>query len=314
MHAPATAGRALRGIASRRWPSVSAALRCEVMADWIFEANPRHYDLAAAVATSRQQWWGTPHFRDQMAVGDRVWLQVVGPKDPGIYYIATITSPTYEHSVEPSDPRHFRWRTDIRFDYRVDPPLLRTELVGDPELGSFRPFRGFEGSNVPVPADIASALAARTASRLDPLGLLERLGLLQPGAQEAELVAFRVGQDVPAFRAGLADVGGPGAKSEQPLELGLLVPVSRVDVDVQPELPGLRVAARAEDEGGLQPAEAGVRRPDLDASVVFAAEFDVAENLAPECGQPLGVGAVDDQLTDAVCHIRQSTEPPFRTA
>ena len=141
------------------------------MADWIFEGNPRHYDLGAAVASSREQWWGTPHFRDQMAVGDRVWLQVVGPKDPGIYYIATIISPTYEHDVEASEPRHFRWRTDIRFDYRVQPPLLRSELEADAELGSFRPFRGFEGSNVPVPEEIASALAARAASRLEPLGL-----------------------------------------------------------------------------------------------------------------------------------------------
>jgi hypothetical protein len=161
------------------------------MADWIFEGNPRHYDLDAAVALSREQWWGTPHFRDQMAVGDRVWLQVVGPKDPGIYYVATITSPTYEHSVEPSDPRHFRWRTDIRFDYRVRPPLLRSELADDAELGSFRPFRGFEGSNVPVPPEIASALAARTASRLEPLGL-------QPSRQQTGMrvrVVPAVGQE-----------------------------------------------------------------------------------------------------------------------
>jgi hypothetical protein len=34
------------------------------MADWIFEGNPRNYDLEAAVASSREQWWGTPHFRD----------------------------------------------------------------------------------------------------------------------------------------------------------------------------------------------------------------------------------------------------------
>ena len=56
-----------------------------------------------------------------MAVGDRVWLQVVGPKDPGIYYAATIMSETYEHPGEPSGPGHFRWRTDIRFDYRSEP-------------------------------------------------------------------------------------------------------------------------------------------------------------------------------------------------
>jgi len=49
------------------------------MADWIFQGNPRHYDLDASVTASREQWWGTPRYRDRMAVGDRVWLQVVGP-------------------------------------------------------------------------------------------------------------------------------------------------------------------------------------------------------------------------------------------
>ena len=56
-----------------------------------------------------------------MAVGDRVWLEVAGPNC--IYYVATIVR-TYEHPVEPSDPAHFRWRTDIRFHYRLRPPLF----------------------------------------------------------------------------------------------------------------------------------------------------------------------------------------------
>ena len=125
--------------------------------------------------------------------------------------------------------------------------------------------------------------------------------------QEAEFVAFRVGQDVPALGAGLADVGGPGAESEQPLQLGVLVAVGGVDVDVQPELPGPRVAAGAEDQGGLRTAKAGVGRPDLDASVVLPAEFDIAEDIAPECGEPVGVGGFDDQFADAACHARQCT-------
>jgi len=150
-------------------PPAGMNLSCEAMADWIFQGNPRRYDLDASVAASRKQWWGTPRYRDQMAVGDRVWLQVVGPKDPGIYYVATIVSETYEHPVQPSDPAHFRWRTDIRFDCRIRPPLLRSELLEDVQLGSFRPFRGFQGSNVPVPPDVAAALAARAAPRLEPL-------------------------------------------------------------------------------------------------------------------------------------------------
>ena len=67
------------------------------MADWLFQGNSRHYDLDTAVAASREQWWGTPRYRDRMAVGDQVWLQVVGPKDPGIYYVATIVSETEPH-------------------------------------------------------------------------------------------------------------------------------------------------------------------------------------------------------------------------
>ena len=111
------------------------------MADWIFQGNRGHYDLDAAVTASREHWWGTPRYRDRMAVGD-----------------------------QPADPARLRWRTDIRFDYRIRPPLLRSDLLEDGRLGSFRPFRGFQGSNVPVPLDVAAALAARAAPRLEPLG------------------------------------------------------------------------------------------------------------------------------------------------
>jgi hypothetical protein len=141
------------------------------MTDWIFQGNRKRYDLDAGVAKSRQHWWSTPRYRDQTAAGDRVWLQVVGPDHPGIYYVATITTPTYEDpDWRPDGPAHGRWRTGIRFDYRIDPPLARPELLADAELGPFRPFRGFQGSTVPLPPDIARALSERAAPRLEPLG------------------------------------------------------------------------------------------------------------------------------------------------
>jgi hypothetical protein len=54
-------------------------------------------------------------------------------------------------------------------DYLIDPPLLRVELRAAAELSSFWPFRGFQGSTVPVPADIAAALQEQAASRLAAL-------------------------------------------------------------------------------------------------------------------------------------------------
>jgi hypothetical protein len=140
------------------------------MTDWIFQGNGRQLDLDAAIAASRLRSWRTPRYRDRTATGDRVWLQVVGRHEPGIYYVATITAPTYDDPEwRDGDPASARWRTDIRFDYRVDPPLLRVELLATAELASFRPFRGFQGSTVPVPPDVAAALAERAEPRLDPI-------------------------------------------------------------------------------------------------------------------------------------------------
>jgi hypothetical protein len=78
------------------------------MADWIFQGSPREHDLDARIAASPEQWWGTPRYRDRMAVGDRVWAQVTGPHHPGIYYVATIVSATYEHPLRPGEPAYAR--------------------------------------------------------------------------------------------------------------------------------------------------------------------------------------------------------------
>jgi EVE domain len=138
--------------------------------EWIFQGNRKRYDLDAAIAASRQHSWSTPRYRDRTAAGDRVWLQVVGRDHPGIYYLATITAATYEDPQwHAADSVYGRWRTDIRFDYRIDPPLLRAELLAGAELGSFRPFRGFQGSTVPLPPEIALALSAQAAPRLEAL-------------------------------------------------------------------------------------------------------------------------------------------------
>jgi hypothetical protein len=136
------------------------------MADWIFQCNPQGYDLHAEVAESRDTWWTTPRYRSRIAVGDRVWMSIVGRVKPGLYYIATVTSPTFE-----SDETEFgRWRTDIRYDYRVDPFLSRTELTGAPILEDCRALRGFRGSNQPISDVHAAQLWELAQGRLHELG------------------------------------------------------------------------------------------------------------------------------------------------
>lgn len=137
------------------------------MTDWIFQRSGKQHDLDAALADSRLRSWRTPRYRDQTAAGDPVWLQVAGRDKAGIYYLATITAPTHEDPEwHPGDSPYARWRTDVRFDYRIDPPLLRVELAATAGLSSFRPFHGFQGSTVPLPPDIAAALRERAEPRL----------------------------------------------------------------------------------------------------------------------------------------------------
>lgn len=138
--------------------------------DWIFQGNGRRHDLHAGIAVSSVRSWRTPRYRDRTAAGDPVWLQLVGRDEPGIYYLGTITRPTHEDvDWHPGDSPYARWRTEVRFDYRIDPPLLRAELLAAAGLALFRPFRGFQGSTVPVPQDIAAELRNRAERRLDAL-------------------------------------------------------------------------------------------------------------------------------------------------
>jgi hypothetical protein len=152
-----------------------------IVADWIFQANPKRYDVHAAVVRSSQDWWNTPRYRDRIALNDRVWLQIVGPDRPGLYYLATIVSLPYETPEDEFGP----WHTDIRWDYRIDPPLARSELVNDPAFQSFWAFRGFQGSNVPVPPETASRLMELARPRLVGLDSEQRPGV----AEELEVSA-----------------------------------------------------------------------------------------------------------------------------
>ncbi len=122
-----------------------------------------------------------------------------------------------------------------------------------------------------------------------------------PPSQQAKLVALRVGQHVPAFVAGLADVGPAGARREQSVEFRLLVAVGGVDVDVQPKLAPLGFVRPVEDDGGLQTAEASLPRSDLDAAV-DAVELDIAEDRAPEPGQQVRIVCVEDEFRYATRH------------
>ena len=103
----------------------------------------------------------------------------------------------------------------------------------------------------------------------------------QAGLQEAEFVAFGVGQDVPGLLAGLADVGRARPELQEAFEFGVLIPVGGVDVEVQPQLARLGLGSGAEDQSRLQSAEP-FPRSDLHRAVVAIAEQDEARRACAD--------------------------------
>jgi hypothetical protein len=101
--------------------------------------------------------------------------------------------------------------------------------------------------------------------------------------------------------AALTDVDEFGPGGQEALELGVLIAVGRVDVDVQPGMPVLRLVVADEEDRRLRAAEPFARSY-LDADPLFAIEFYEVQDLAPEPRQHLEVAALEHELTDTACH------------
>jgi len=145
--------------------SAAVDLGFRVVTEWIFQANPKKYDLLAAAVSGADQRWSMKVHRQDVAVGDRVWFLVAGVQ-AGLYLVGTVTSPVYEIAL---DDGFGKWKVDVSYDAFVEPPLLRPELLAVPELKAFHPLRGIMGTNFRVPEPIAAILNSLAKGRLKPI-------------------------------------------------------------------------------------------------------------------------------------------------
>ncbi len=132
----------------------------------------------------------------------------------------------------------------------------------------------------------------------------------------------------------LADVGRARTELQKAFELGVLITVGGVDVDVQPGFSLLRLIPATEDDRRLRTAEP-FARPNFHRAVVLAIEHDEVQDLAPEPRQHLRlalkvgtpssvakarmrswvgpVNAATDSTTDPLLKVWLSTRPPTRS-
>jgi hypothetical protein len=131
---------------------------------WVFQANPKRFDLLRALRDSSTETWSVNQHRQDIQPGDRVWFRVTGP-DAGIYAIGQVSSVPRQEATEFGD-----WQVDVTFGSRIDPPLLRAESDADPVLSATPALAGLMGTNLSLPAEADSKLEELTEDRLIPAG------------------------------------------------------------------------------------------------------------------------------------------------
>jgi len=131
---------------------------------WIFQANPKRYDILNALLNSSgevDRWLVNQHW-DKIKTGDVVLMWMSGVKG-GIYAVGEITSnPLIADDVNALDKYWINEQdrnkraliVNLRITAKlVNNPILRAELKGMPGLQNLSILRFSQGTNFPVSND-----------------------------------------------------------------------------------------------------------------------------------------------------------------
>jgi N4-bis(aminopropyl)spermidine synthase len=126
---------------------------------WIFQANPKYYDILKSIENEHWELWGCTSYRDKIKSGDRVLIWVSG-KEAGIYAIGQVLKDPHERPDTVAGLNYWirlergleqKCRVVIRYEQRLlDRPLLRRHLAYDERLGSLSIFKNARGTNFKV--------------------------------------------------------------------------------------------------------------------------------------------------------------------
>jgi hypothetical protein len=140
----------------------------ETTTTWIFQGNPELYDVSSALRALKEQSWLVTKFKDQIKVGDKVYLWQSGP-DGGLVGVANVIAPPQMRSNPESErpfirsPEKFEGeqvKVILKISRIIEPPITRKSLLAYPQLSELSLFRQPAGTNFRVTRDEAQALDA----------------------------------------------------------------------------------------------------------------------------------------------------------
>lgn len=202
---------ALRSRFEDRWPAESPW--ASARSYWLFQANPKYWDLDAALQSSWKvgeiEDWTVAQYANEIHDGDKVVLWAAGPK-AAIHGLATVVGeprmrpkPDYLPQAEPEG-----LRVDLRLDRVLVRPLPKQLLVDHPVLSQLAVLKFANATNFRVTAEEWTAIQellltvsdgasvnALTPGRVEPF-LQARQLRLSPEVVASAVAALRAGKHI----------------------------------------------------------------------------------------------------------------------
>ena len=117
---------------------------------WLFQANPRIYDLETGLRHHRINDWQVNRYRGEIQNGDRVVFWKAG-ENRGIYGLGTMVSNLHQR-------QNGDWVVDVRYDGHLRQPVLYETLVEHPVLSNMLIMRQQQGTNFRIAPEEWAAL------------------------------------------------------------------------------------------------------------------------------------------------------------
>jgi len=136
---------------------------------WMFQYNPKWYDLETMVKRRLYENWTMYRQRDYVRVGQCIYFMRSGGDSAAITAVGRMASLVYERPDEPTKFR--RYWVDVVYDELVVPALTRPEMREDDDLKDYNPYvRGINYSVFRLPPEVALQTERLLRRRTQPIG------------------------------------------------------------------------------------------------------------------------------------------------
>ncbi len=120
---------------------------------WLFQANPQVWNLEEKLEPMQigdEDTWTVSRYKAEIAEGDRVLLWQSGPH-AGLYAVGQVVGELFERDIEESQASgDSTTAIAYRLTRKVDPPILRSDVVNHPVLKGLQIITAPQGSNFRV--------------------------------------------------------------------------------------------------------------------------------------------------------------------